>query len=49
MEFKNVVNNGVQILNECTCIWCGSKMHRSGANRMGAARWLSCLQIHLFS
>lgn len=36
MEIKNVVNNGVQIPNECTCIWCGSKMRRGGANRMGA-------------
>lgn len=36
METKNVVNNGVQIPNECTCIWCGSKMRRGGANRMGA-------------
>lgn len=36
MEIKSVVNNGVQIPNECTCIWCGSKMRRGGANRMGA-------------
>ena len=36
MEIKTVVNNGVQIPNECICIWCGSKMHRGGANRMGA-------------
>lgn len=36
MEIENVVNNGVQIPNECTCIWCGSKMRRGGANRMGA-------------
>lgn len=36
MEIKNVVNNGVQVPNECTCIWCGSKMRRGGANRMGA-------------
>ena len=36
MEIKNVVNNGVQIPNECTCIWCGSNMRRGGANRMGA-------------
>ena len=35
MEIKNIVNNGVQIPNECTCIWCGSKMRRGGANRMG--------------
>ena len=28
MEIKSVVNNGVQIPNECTCIWCGSKMKR---------------------
>lgn len=25
MEIKSVVNNGVQIPNECTCIWCGLK------------------------
>lgn len=36
MKIKNVVNNGVQIPNECTCIWCGSKMRHGGANRMGA-------------
>ena len=36
MEIKSVVNNGVQIPNECTCIWCGSKMQRGGSNRMGA-------------
>lgn len=35
MEIKNVVNNGVQVPNECACIWCGSKMRRGGANRMG--------------
>ena len=32
---KSVVNNGVQIPNECTCIWCGSKMNRGGAIRIG--------------
>lgn len=36
MEFKTVVNNGVQIPNECKCIWCGGTMHRAGANYMGA-------------
>lgn len=36
MEIKSVVNNGVQIPNECTCIWCGSKMRLGGATRMGA-------------
>lgn len=35
MEIGSVVNNGVQIPNECTCIWCGGKMKRGGANRMG--------------
>ena len=33
---KNIVSNGVRIPNECDCIWCGSKMHRAGANYMGA-------------
>ena len=32
---KSVVNNGVQIPNECTCVWCGSKMKRGGAIRIG--------------
>ena len=36
MEIKSVVNNRVKIPNKCTCIWCGSKMRRGGANRMGA-------------
>lgn len=36
MEIKNVVNNGVQIPNECTCIWCGSKMQRRGVCRVGS-------------
>ena len=36
MEIKNVINNGVKIPNECTCIWCGSKMRQAGPIHMGA-------------
>lgn len=36
MDFKNVAVNGVQIPNECTCIWCGSKMRSGGQIRMGS-------------
>ena len=35
-EIESVVNNGVQISNECTCIWCCSKMRCGGTNRIGA-------------
>lgn len=36
MQIKNIVNNGVEIPNECKCIWCGETMKRGGANYMGA-------------
>lgn len=35
MKIKNVVNNGVEIPNECKCLWCGGNMERRGANYMG--------------
>lgn len=35
-NIKTVTNNGVRIPNECTCMWCGSKMERRGANYLGA-------------
>ncbi len=35
MEIKNIVNNGVQIPNECKCLWCGGNMERRGQCYMG--------------
>lgn len=35
-KIKTVINNGVEIPNECDCIWCSGKMHRKGACYMGA-------------
>lgn len=36
MKFNSVINNGVEIPNQCKCIWCGGEMERRGANYMGS-------------
>lgn len=33
---ETVVNGAVTLPKECTCIWCGGKMSRVGANFMGS-------------
>ena len=36
MEFKSVSRNGVQIPNECKCMWCNGTMRRGGSTHLGA-------------
>ena len=36
MQNMKFSNNGVEIPNESTCIWCGGNMHRGGGTFMGS-------------